>query len=485
MTEALRRLLWSVPLLLALTVALFFLLSRLGSAQIGLTHPLFYNPNPTSADRTAEAAVADLLNNKEGADLRLVELGGAALPFILGSLAERPLSDKRRIAEALWPLTKRMGYSPEDLWLGSSGQPFTDEEALTSDFKLQFWERFRDDQAVDLNPLSVNRLVKRLATHDAQLRQRELRAADTYALPALVAALGRVTDESDVNRCRRLIKYIAHATQHDFRIDRDATLFEAQTEVTKVRQFWDKTAPQWTERSPFELLTARVVQTEYGTWLIQTLREVTRLDHGRVSENLSQGAKISGPLLIACLVGLVGLGPLISSMITVFLLTFGGYRIERFGLRLFSSVALVTLTTWTLRSDQEDYRRLILLALLTGAAFGTFILQRELSDRLDWRSHQVLRRRGPIARILAVARWIAPTIPTFLPMALAEAVAWVMCLETTTGRPGLGKQTLLALANGDVSFLMAICLTLGVLTMSLQLAADLILGDFDINTVDS
>jgi len=39
----------------------------------------------------------------------------------------------------------------------------------------------------------------------------------------------------------------------------------------------------------------------------------------------------------------------------------------------------------------------------------------------------------------------------------------------------------MAISSADVSFLMAICITLGALTMSLQLAADLILGDFDAN----
>lgn len=481
MAEALRRLLWSVPLLVALTVVLFSVLSRLNVEHTESRVPLFYNPTPTSAEQAANTAVRDVLNNEVGADQRLVELGGAALPYVLESLAKRPLADQQRIAEALWPLTNRMGYSSEDVWLRNNGPHSSNEDIPPAALKLQFWEQFRDDRAIDLNPLSVQRLVKRLATHDAQLRQRELRTVDTYALPALVAALGRVSDENDVSRCRRLIKYIAHSTQLDFKIEHDANTAEARREVTRVRQFWDKAGPQWTEHTSFQLLTARVVQTEYARWLIQTLRELTRLDHSRLSESFTEGAKVSGPLLIACLIGLVGLGPLVASTITVLLLTFGGYRIERFGLRLVSSAALVGLTTWTLRSSHMDFRALIVLALLTGGAFGTFILQRELSDRLDWRTHHVLGRRGPISRIMAVGRWIAPAIPTFLPMALAEAVAWVMCLEMATGRSGLGRQTLMAISSADVSFLMAICITLGVLTMSLQLAADLILGDFDAN----
>src|SRR5690606_32315530 len=111
MAEALRRLLWSVPLLVALTVVLFSVLSRLNVEHTESRVPLFYNPTPTSAEQAANTAVRDVLNNEVGADQRLVELGGAALPYVLESLAKRPLADQQRIAEALWPLTNKIGHA--------------------------------------------------------------------------------------------------------------------------------------------------------------------------------------------------------------------------------------------------------------------------------------------------------------------------------------------------------------------------------------
>jgi hypothetical protein len=477
MAEALRRLLWSIPLLGALTVALFFCLSHLHAAERQLSQPRFYNPDPDSAQHAAQQAVADLLQGRTRAAARLVELGGAALPTLLDSLPTRPLAERRRISDALWPIALRMGFSAEDIWVAGMGRVLGEFDIPTSDEKLIFWERFGKEHATDLAPLAVQRLVKRVATRDAQLRERELRAIDTFALPALVEALGRVKNEKDAQRCRRLIKYINHATGKDFSVNGEVTVDAMRREVTNIRTFWDEKGAQWTQYSPFQRLLGRVVQTEYVKWLTRTLRAITRLDRGSLSDQVSSGFVISAPLLSACLFGLFGLGPLISSAIQVILLSMGGYRIERFGLRLVLTSLLVVLTSWTLRLTEASRHEMFLLSLLSGAAFGTFVLQRELSDRLNWRTHHVLSRRRPIERVAAVVRWIAPAVPTLLPMALVEAAMWVICLESKVGRPGLGELTVRALRDGNTSFLMAMCLGLGLLTLSLQIFADLMLGD--------
>ncbi len=479
MAEAFRRVLWSVPLLGVLTIALFSLLSRLESVRDRFNEPLFYNAHPTSATTAARRAVRDLLDSKPGAAQRMVDLGGAALPEVLEDLPTRPIEERRRIADALWPVAERMGFSPEDAWVARAGRVVSQHDVPTADEKLVFWERFGQEHATDLTPLSVQRLVKRVSKRDAQLRKRELLSIDTFALPFLVDALGRVHDRDDVDRCRRLIRYIAHATGTQFSVDANADVREARREVTRVRWFWDDHGPKWTQYSPVEFIIARVVQTEYAKWLIRTIRELVRLDQGRLTDDFIAKMGVSATLLSSCLAGLYVLAPLVSSAIQVVLLSVGRYRFERFGLRLVLTLCLVSIAAWSLRRSPSSLKEMVVLATLTGAAFGTFILQRELSDRLDWRTHQVLQRRGPMERVIAVGRWIAPTVPTLLPMALVEATTFVICLESAAGYPGAGALAFRAMLAGDLNYLMAFCLGLGLLTVGLQLIADMVLGDFD------
>jgi len=153
------------------------------------------------------------------------------------------------------------------------------------------------------------------------------------------------------------------------------------------------------------------------------------------------------------------------------------YRIERIGLRLALTAALVLASAWTLRPPQGSWHFLIASAVFSGSAFGAFVLQRELSDRLDWRTHHLLRHRGPIARVVAVGRWIAPAVPTLLPMAVAPVFTWVMCIELTSGINGISPLVLGAYSRGDWTMLMTVSLLLGVLTLVLQLLSDAMLGD--------
>ncbi len=483
MAEAFRRVLWSVPLLGLLTAALFSLLSRLEPAQSHLSAPLFYNERPTGAAQAAKEAAANLVHGVPGSSNVLKELGGAALPTLLSSLPTRPISERRRIADALWPVAQRMGYSAEDVWVAKAGRVFSKHDVPTADEKLVFWERYAEEHATDLTPLSVQRLVKRIATRDAPLRERELKAVDTYALPVLVAALGRIRSQKDVQRARRLVKYIAHASGSSFSISQDASVEEARREVTRIRVFWDREGPKWTQYRPFELVAARVVQTEYAMWLQQTIREATRLDQGKLSDELARGFRISGALLLASLLGLFVVAPLVASSIQVILLGAQRFRFERYGLRLALGGIFVVTTVWSVRKDDADLREMIALAALSGTAFGTFVLQRELADRLDWRTHYLLGRRGPVERIIAVGRWLAPAVPTLFPMALVEATTYVICLETVAGLPGLGASALHALQSGDLSYLMTFCVSLGILTVVLQLLSDLVLSDADSRSV--
>lgn len=482
MADAIRRILWLIPVLSVGAVLIFFVLGSTSTISDELRQPLFYNPAPESAEVAAKRALRLIeAGDPEGTE-KLTELGGAALPLILAELPTMAVEEQRRLAHALRPLAERMrlsersafaGIEPRPTSSGASASPLREE----SDRQLLFWERYRDEHALDLRPLSASRLVRRMAERDAHLRSADLLAIDTYALPTLVGALGRVSTQDDVDRCRRVVRVIAHVTGKPWRLDPGATPEQARKLATKIRKYWDQEGGRFTQMERLELLVARFSQTEFGSWVFRSVRQLTGLDHPELlARILSQGRSSAG-LLALCLVGLLLVGPAVAATIQVVQLRSRRFQFEYVGLRTAMAGATMTVIAWSVAEPESSFAYLGGIALLVGTVFSTFILQRELSDRVDWRTHHVLRSRTRLSRVLAVTRWLTPSIPTLTPIAIAEAALWVTCLEASSETQGLGREMLRALLSGDLDFLMAICLGLGLATGLAQVAADVFLGN--------
>jgi len=472
MAETFRRVLWFLPVLAVGAVLLFLALGSTRPVSEKLARPLFYNPSPISAQTAAKAALESVLDKSPSAESRLIELGGAALPALLEELTSLPVSQRRLVAENLWPLAKRMGLSEQRSWTGLGSK----DHAPDVDSKLLFWERYAEEHSLDLRPLSVARLVKRMAARDLKLRNADLIAVDTYALPTMISNIGRINTHADVARARRLVAMIAHVTGEEWEIALDATPREAKGIATKIRHMWDEKAPQWTQLNRFELLVARFSQTEFTTWIVRTVRELTGVDTGTLSARLVSHSRVSVPLLGLALLGLLLVGPMMAAVIQVLQLKESRWKLERMGLRAALSAGLLIITPLLITRRSAGWYELLAISLGAGTLYSTFVLHRELNDKLDWRTHHVLRSRALTSRVTAVGRWLAPSLPTMTPMAVAEAALWVTCLEASTNTNGLGMQSLSALRGGDLYFLMAICLALGLTTGVAQVLADLLLG---------
>src|SRR5690606_13925331 len=130
---------------------------------------------------------------------QLATLGGAALPHILPRLDELDPKGRARVSMALEPVARRMGIGT-DMDLG-------DPESASL-----FWTRFWQDREFDFRPIVVRRLVKQLAQRSLALRRDDVVQLDTFALPELVRALGRVNHSEDVERVSRLSTLMAHIT---------------------------------------------------------------------------------------------------------------------------------------------------------------------------------------------------------------------------------------------------------------------------------
>ncbi len=478
MTELLRRFLWSLPLIWISAAGLFLVLGNTEPIQGRLHLPLFFNPRPISAELAAREALSQLLSSdlsiRQSAQRALVELGGAALPTILPDVPSQSVRERRLVAETLWPVAERMGLSGRPMW----GSPFVrrQQQELGTDEKLLFWERYHEEHALDLRPQSVRRVVRRVAERDAELRQADLYAVDTYALPALVEHLGRVRDAEDVRRVARLVEKIRHVTGQDFYVSPDDSVDRARAVASEVRWFFDELGAQWTSMSRVELLVARLSQTEFAVWLVRLTRQAIGLDHSETFVKIARASRKSLPLWAAALAGLLLVGPAFVASLQVLQLKQTRLRIERLGLRVCLAAGLLLLLPLLIRRRDAAFAELLLIALAAGMLFSTFVLQRELSDRLDWRSHHVLKGRSLRARVLAVGGWIAPAIPTMTPIAVGEAALWVSALEMATATQGLGYFSIQAMRDGDLYFLMLVCLGLGALTGVSQMLADFVLG---------
>lgn len=475
MTEALRRILWLVPVLVGGAICLFFLFGSTPRFQQRLEQPLFYNPEPLSAQRAARDALADLVAGKPGAEERIQELGGAALPHVLPSLSSLHIETRRRVADALWPIAERMGIAGTTPFRAAT--VFREQETeISSDDRLVFWQRYYEDHSLDFRPLAVTRLVRRLGARHLSLRQADLRLLDTYSLFALVEQLGRVNTRGDVQRVHELSSMAAHVTGRPLAIDGDASIEEARAAATAIRRLWDDRGPQWTELNRFELLAARFSQTEFAKWVARTARQMSGKDESTLLDRISAHGRKSAPRFLLILFGALVLGPAGAGVIQLLAFRQSAAVVGRWGLRALLALGLCLFVPSLLLKSPSDPIAVGFLCVIAGTLASSHVLQRELSDRIDWRTHFVLTHRSPPSRVAAVARWLAPSIPTYAPLVAAEGALWICCIEVSGGLSGVGSETLRALNEGDLPFLMLVCLGLGVATGALHVVADLTLG---------
>jgi len=240
MRYALRRILWIVPTLGAISIVAFWLLTLGEGGHLLVTGvgapearerlealPRFFNANPRNVrDLALEAAksVAEAAPDAGAAETELVRLGGAALPHVLPRLDALEPAGRARVALALTPLARRMGL-------------VTGRELDRPDSAVLFWTRYWQDRAIDFRPAVVRRLVRRVAERPS-LRDDDVLQLDTYALAEIMDALGPVRGPDDVARVRRLVELSARATGLEWRIGAAASLDEAREIVRRWRSWW-------------------------------------------------------------------------------------------------------------------------------------------------------------------------------------------------------------------------------------------------------
>jgi hypothetical protein len=234
--------------------------------------PVFFNLAPEDVRSRALAAMR-VAAEPDGvaaiaARSELLRLGGAALPHVLPRLDSLEPAARGRVAMALGPVALRMRVASVD-------------DVASPERALLFFGRFWQDRSIEFRPTTVRRAVERLSERSVSLRRDDVIHADTYALEALVAALGKVKSHADVARVARLHSVLMHVTNRGAALPRAPTVGEAASAVETWQRLWLEEGADYSVLEGPRRVAAIVTETQYGKWLAQAfLWNFGRADDG-------------------------------------------------------------------------------------------------------------------------------------------------------------------------------------------------------------
>jgi len=279
--HAIRRVLWSIPTLLATSLVLFFVTTLAPGPADPL--PRFLNLNPRDVRSLAQRAISHVAAADESQDAgkrELRRLGGAALPYVLPHLEVLAPDARRRVAMALSPLAERMRL-PAGADLAEPGAA------------VLFWTRFWDDRALDFSSVAVSRAVTRLVEHGTDLRENDLIVLDTLALPAVIRAMANTTDPRTL---ARLTEIASHATERGSPLSAEANAEEARRAVGDWSEWWFVNSTDFGALNGADRVLAVITETRYGRWLKRLASGqlgVSAIDGEPITEKLRARAPIT------------------------------------------------------------------------------------------------------------------------------------------------------------------------------------------------
>jgi ABC-type dipeptide/oligopeptide/nickel transport system permease component len=449
MRLVLRRLLWLGPTLLAITLLSFGILSTaLPPEPDDADLPLFFNPEPGAVERLAIRAL-ELIASSDGqqpeAERTLARLGGAALPYVLPALEAQSPEGRARIVQALRPVGARMGLEFDEHWDAS-------REVLA-------WSRFWEEHAIDYRPSVARRAVLRLAQRSTQLRDTEVRQLDTYALDELIAQMPP-EGAADLERTRRLAQLAADITgQVQLELPAEAGLEQAEGVASAWQDWWARHRSHYKTYSGTERIAAMLRDTRYGGWVAQAVRRKLGLLHsGRpVWDVLREGAAVTLPLF-AC--GLLGawLGAVSGGVLS----SVAARRARHLRWAASASSALpvlvlaVLVVRWLGEAAQQPWLGALLM-LFAGAPLALAEGARA-AEEAEAGFPRTLAALGvaPWRAGLASVRLSSARLVAQLGAHLSELLTLTCVVEAVLGLSGLGSQTIAALRNPDLNWLMAV-----------------------------
>jgi peptide/nickel transport system permease protein len=450
---AIRRLFGIALTLIAVSVGMFWAsvsyARRPGNRPVSpfAALPVFFNPRPVGVRELSTNALRSIARggpSAVAARASLARLGGAALPYVLPALDSLDPRSRERVALSLTPVALRMEVAgPDELADGAQA--------------VLFWTRFWQDRAIDFRPASVRHWTRRLAGRSIALRREDLIHVDTFALPALIDALGQVETQDDVARVQRLNSVLTHVTELPVPWPPNASLADAARVAATWDDFWELHGSEYSALDGPRRLAATFVETQYGKWLAAARHGgLGRTQTGeRALDRVTRGLATTSFLLF---VGLGGGFPLGVAW------TRFERRSHRFGTRVASAIAgtaLAAIPCATLvrlfAGPSAGLLSAVCLVMITTAAWVSRHLARSTMSQSV----------SPIAAAFSVSAPLGATYPPFV-------LSAIVLVELMFELPGLGRTAALSLAAGDVNAWMAASLALASASLLLRHAADLI-----------
>jgi ABC-type dipeptide/oligopeptide/nickel transport system permease component len=301
-------------------------------------------------------------------------------------------------------------------------------------------------------------LAVRLAERSIALRREDLIHVDTYALPALIEALGPVKNAADVARVQRLTSVLSHVTDLPQVSAPSASIAEAERTVDLWRDFWAVHGSEYSELDGPRRLAATFVETQYGKWLAAVLRGgLGRTRTGESALNvIRRGFATTAFLLLIGLGGGFSLGVAWTRFERRTSQLAGRYASAVAGTAL-AAIPCATFVALFANSDAGLATATCLVTLATAAWVSRHLARSTMNQG----------RVSPLAAAFSVS---APLGATYPPVVLSA----IVLVELEFRLPGLGRTAALSLAAGDVNAWMAASLTLALATLLLRQAADLI-----------
>jgi peptide/nickel transport system permease protein len=497
---ALRRILWSIPTLIATSLVLFFVTTlapdpaspdgakdshapardpRVEEARRArfLDLPRFINSDPQDVRSRARwaashVAMGDAQGGLAAGELR--RLGGAALPSVLPQLEALPPDARGRLAVALGPLAERMGLASAD--------DLADPETAAL-----FWARFWDDRALDFTRGAIDRTVARLVEHGSDLREEDLVRLDTFALPAVVPAMSAAIDRVTLARLMRIAR---HACERGPTVAVDASPSEVRRALADWREWWFVHETDFVAIDGADRVAGVVTETRYGKWLRRAVAGelgVSPTDGEPISDKLRARAPVT---VLVCTVSL-----LLSWALAIPIGAYGAWR-QRGAFDVASSVLMFLLYAMPTFVLAELLRRIAAAVSLGGGRVWLAIIAlaaASLATSSRWQRTamlEVLRQdfvRTAVAK--GVPAWrvavqhalrnaLAPSI-TLAGVHLPALVGGAFVVEEVFGLPGIGFETLRAIEAHDSAWLMAVVLATALAVTLGLLVTDVAYGALD------
>jgi len=470
---ALRRILWTFPALVAVSIVTFLFLSfvpdetddperamALGTETVRnhrrsrfLDLPRFLNPAPADVRARAETAMAGIARGGPDEQVfasELTRLGGAALPHVLPSLDGLAPEPRRRVALALAPVAQRMDIPDA-------------QHAADPKLTVAFWTRFWDDRGVEFRGAWMRTAVERLARYRTPSRASDLRQFDTFALEHVLGALRAPTDNASLERARALVEVAAHVTERDDRIGPTDDLETASTCVERWRAFWSIYKSDYVVLTGASRVAAMVLETRYGKWALGavTQRMGAGPDGTPTLDRLTRRAPITLFILLGAIVLAYGLGTVLGALSAA-------SRGRKLDLIIASTVlALYAAPTAAIavlvaRANDQSASHIIAPTLVLALGLVAAPTRQQRSALAGVLSHDYIRTaiakgasRPRVILIHALRNALMP-LTTLITLEAPMALGGAFVVERVFELPGIGEATIAAVEQRDISWLMTL-----------------------------